>query len=102
VDRPERIWVRLPFSIYLGWVSVAVIANAAAALVSLGWDGGGAAVPLTCLMAAAAAALGGAMLIRQRNWAYAAVIICVNHYTGRDFLRTVPERILRSAPHCKS
>lgn len=74
VNRPERIWVRLPFSVYLGWVSVAVIANAAAALVSLGWDSG-AAVFWTCLMAAVAAALGGVMLVRRRDWAYAAVIV---------------------------
>ena len=29
----------LPFSVYLGWVSIAVIANATAALVALGWRG---------------------------------------------------------------
>ncbi|WP_223702635.1 tryptophan-rich sensory protein [Sutcliffiella deserti] len=32
---------RLPFSIYLGWVSVATIANISYVLVDLGWDGFG-------------------------------------------------------------
>ncbi len=35
----DRLAVHLPFSVYLGWVSIAVIANATAALVSLGWRG---------------------------------------------------------------
>jgi len=37
----ERIAVHLPFSVYLGWITIATIANVAATLVSLGWDGFG-------------------------------------------------------------
>jgi tryptophan-rich sensory protein len=37
----ERLLVRLPFSIYLGWVSVATIVNATVALTAAGADGGG-------------------------------------------------------------
>lgn len=36
----ERIAVHLPFSVYLGWITVATIADLAAALVSVRWDGG--------------------------------------------------------------
>jgi benzodiazapine receptor len=36
----ERLLVRLPFSIYLGWVSVATIVNATVTLAAAGWDGG--------------------------------------------------------------
>ena len=37
-----EIWlVKLPFSIYLGWVSVATIVNAAVYLYKIGWDGFG-------------------------------------------------------------
>lgn len=36
----EKLFVRLPFSIYLGWISVATIINAGVALLDAGWDGG--------------------------------------------------------------
>lgn len=35
----ERYLVRLPFSIYFGWINVATIANATVLFVSLGWVG---------------------------------------------------------------
>jgi hypothetical protein len=41
VDRVEKYMVRVPFSIYLGWVSVATIANATSLLDYLGWGGWG-------------------------------------------------------------
>lgn len=37
----ERIFIRLPFSVYFGWITVATIANATVLLVSLGWNGWG-------------------------------------------------------------
>lgn len=37
----EKICVHLPFSVYLGWITVASITNVAAALTAVGWDGGG-------------------------------------------------------------
>ena len=40
-DRPrwvEYVFVHLPFSVYLGWISVATIANVTALLVTLGWN----------------------------------------------------------------
>ena len=37
--REERLYVHLPFSVYLGWITVAPIANVVAALVSINWDG---------------------------------------------------------------
>lgn len=41
MSRSEYALVRVPFSVYLGWISVATIANVTAWLVSLGWDGFG-------------------------------------------------------------
>jgi hypothetical protein len=38
---PEQLAVQLPFSIYLGWITVATIGNVAVALTALGWDGWG-------------------------------------------------------------
>jgi hypothetical protein len=37
----EKLAVHLPFSVYLGWITIATIANISAMLVSLGWDGFG-------------------------------------------------------------
>lgn len=38
-DTKLKFWVVLPFTIYLAWICVATIANIAAVLVSLGWQG---------------------------------------------------------------
>ena len=40
-DENERTFVWLPFSIYLGWISIASMSNIAAWLVSIGWNGFG-------------------------------------------------------------
>ncbi len=40
-DWGERLAVHLPFSVYLGWITIASIANVASTLVSLNWDGFG-------------------------------------------------------------
>ena len=37
----EKLAVHLPFSVYLGWITIASIANVAAFLVSVNWDGSG-------------------------------------------------------------
>ncbi len=41
VSLREKLAVRTPFSVYLGWITIASIANVAAALVSLNWGGFG-------------------------------------------------------------
>ncbi|MGD8626101.1 MAG: tryptophan-rich sensory protein, partial [Anaerolineae bacterium] len=41
VSRAEKWFVHVPFSIYLGWITVATIANATSLLDSLNWDGWG-------------------------------------------------------------
>jgi benzodiazapine receptor len=41
VSRAERWCVNIPFSVYLGWISVATIANAADVLDYLNWNGWG-------------------------------------------------------------
>jgi len=37
----QSLWLRLPFSVYFGWITVATIANITALLVSVGWGGWG-------------------------------------------------------------
>lgn len=41
VSLKEKLSVHLPFSVYLGWITIASIADAAAALVSANWNGFG-------------------------------------------------------------
>lgn len=36
--RAEKYFVHLPFSVYLGWITIATIANVTAFLVDIGWD----------------------------------------------------------------
>ncbi len=38
VTRAEQYFVHVPFSIYLGWITIATIANVSALLISIRWD----------------------------------------------------------------
>ena len=38
VKNYEKVFVNIPFSIYLGWITIATIANATAYLVNINWD----------------------------------------------------------------
>jgi hypothetical protein len=72
---PDRIFGAWPFGLYLAWVSVALIANAAQYLTYLGWGGWG--VPdriWSVIMMAAAAGLGLLMVIRKGVWLFPLVV----------------------------
>ena len=72
----DRICVHHPFSVYLGWITVATIANAAALLVGIGWDGWGLSdIWWTVIMLLLGAALALTALLRRRDVLYAAVVI---------------------------
>lgn len=73
----SEVWlVKVPFSIYLGWISVATIANFAQVLFFAGCNGFGLTpVFWTVSLLAVAAALGILMLIREKDYAYAAVLV---------------------------
>lgn len=72
----ERLAARLPFSIYLGWITVATVANVTSLLDHLKWDGFGIA-PEIWMAIVLAAVLGIAMLMNftRRDVAYAMVIL---------------------------
>jgi hypothetical protein len=75
VSAAESWLVRVPFSIYLGWITVATVANVAVVLVYWGWGGWGLAPAVwTVIMMAVAAALGWIMSLRERNLAYNLVL----------------------------
>jgi hypothetical protein len=74
-SRREQWTVQLPFSIYLGWISVATIANAAVLLVDAGWTGGGLPPAVwTAALLLTAMALGTWFLYRNGDVAYAMVL----------------------------
>ncbi|MCE9580302.1 MAG: tryptophan-rich sensory protein [Deltaproteobacteria bacterium] len=75
VIRGGSAWLRVPFALFLGWVSVATIANLAAAFTSTGFQGGGAGpVPWAVGMLAIAAALGAWIGVRYRDPVVPAVV----------------------------
>jgi hypothetical protein len=72
----ERIFEGWPFSVYLGWISVATIANFSVTLYDLGWNGGGISPAFwTVLVLLVATALGVAMIWLRKDLAYALVLI---------------------------
>lgn len=72
----ERWSVDIPFSIYLGWITVATVANITDWLYLVGWSGFG--IPATTwasIMIAVASLLGLAMAITRKDAAYLFVLV---------------------------
>lgn len=86
-----RLFVQAPFSIYLGWICVATIANISTFLISIGWDGFGLSDQGWAIIAIALAVLLTAFfIIRNKDilfsmvvlWALAGILI--KHITYYD------------------
>jgi len=76
LDRNQQLFVRLPFSIYLGWVSVASIANISQVLYYFKWSGWGITpVIWAVMMLTVAVLLGLAMLVRENDVPYTLVLV---------------------------
>jgi hypothetical protein len=82
--RARRFFLSVPIRVYLGWISVATIANATALLVKLGWNGWGLdprAWTVIVIVAGLAVALGFSIGQRQVAaplvivWAYLGIVI---------------------------
>ena len=117
VSTGERWLVHLPFSIYLGWISVATIANVTTVLVTGGWGGWGISPEIwTVLVILVGGALGIAMALTRRDWAYPLVIvwafigiivarpdvlpvaIAAGVMAGIDFLAAIAGQLIRRSP----
>ncbi|HET8984766.1 MAG TPA: hypothetical protein VFN03_03300 [Trueperaceae bacterium] len=70
----ERWFVWAPLSLYLGWITVATVANTAITLLDLGFDGGTAAVAITVVVVGVAAVLGLLGSLRRRDGIYTLVV----------------------------
>jgi hypothetical protein len=76
VPAAETWLVRVPFSIYLGWITVATIANVTSLLDYLNWGGWGISPEAwTIIMLLAGAIIASAVSITRGDVAYIAVII---------------------------
>lgn len=72
----EYFFIRLPFSVYFGWITVATIANVTVLLVSIGWDGFGIAeATWTVMVLAVGLIIATATMIRNRDIAYGLVVV---------------------------
>ena len=88
----EKWFVRLPFSVYFGWVTIATIAGATALLVGNGFGGFGISQPVwTTIILVVGAAIGIATALTFRDipyllvfiWAYSNIL--VNHVSPTGF-----------------
>jgi len=76
VDPAVRWLIHAPFSLYLGWISIATVANITALLVAGGWQGWGLPANFwTAAMIFTAAMIGLFMLIRARDWIFSLVLL---------------------------
>ncbi len=91
ISRGERWAVRIPFSIYLGWITVATIANASHVLVAGGWNALGLpALGWLVIMFVVAVALAALVAFTQRDvayllvlvWAFAGIAVNYSYLTG--------------------
>jgi len=76
VPSSEKWFVRIPFSIYLGWITVATIANVTSLLDHLKWGGWGISDQLwAVIMILIGAGVATAVYITRKDFAYMLVII---------------------------
>ena len=77
----EKIFFRLPFSLYFGWITVATVANVTALLVRLGWDRfGWSEQAWMIVILLVAMAIGTVTMIVRKDIAYGLVLLWA--YTG--------------------
>jgi len=87
IGRLTRFALTAPINVYLGWISVATIANVTALLVTLGWDGFG-IDPRIWTLVVIVAGLFVAMGLLFRRDAVAAPMVIVWAYIGIVLKRT--------------
>jgi len=97
----EELLIRLPFSVYFGWITVAAIANATTLLVSLGWNGFG--IPeatWAVVIISVGAIIGITTMLKNRDFAYGLVFlwayagILIKHTAATGFSGQYPAVII--------
>ncbi|KYK31061.1 MAG: hypothetical protein AYK22_02630 [Thermoplasmatales archaeon SG8-52-3] len=76
ISNKDKLFIHVPISVYIGWITVATIANVTAVLVKINWDGFGLSEDLwTILVILVAIIITIMILIKRKDYAYSAVII---------------------------
>lgn len=72
----EKFFIKLPYSVYFGWITIATIANATTLLVSLGWDGFGISEQIwTVIIILVGLVIATITMLNYKDIAYGLVII---------------------------
>jgi benzodiazapine receptor len=96
VSAAEHWCVDVPFSVYLGWITVATVANISDWLFSINWNGFGiAAQPWAAIMIAVASLLGLLMALTRRDDAY--LFVLVWSFVGIAVKQTPSPLVMNSA-----
>ncbi len=97
----DYVCIKLPFSLYFGWISVATIANITVLLVSLNWNRFGLSdVFWTILIVFVGAGIGIWRMLKDRNLAYGLVFvwaysgILLKHLSDSGFAGQYPNIII--------
>jgi hypothetical protein len=92
LSKKEQFFLRLPFSIYFGWITIATIANITTFLVSIGWDGFGIREEIwTVIVLLVGLVIGALTTWKLQDIAYGGVIlwayvgILVKHLSPQGF-----------------
>lgn len=76
ISLQDRLFVHLPFSVYLGWISIATIANLSVVLTSIRWNGFGLdSVTWAILIIIVAVILSSIMLVTRKDVAFNLVVV---------------------------
>lgn len=93
----DKMLIRLPFSVYFGWITVATIANITALLVGFGWDGRGISEEVwTVLILSVGLLIAVAVMLKNRDSAYGLAVfwaylgILVKHISPEGFASGYP------------
>lgn len=88
----ERLFSEFPFSLYLGWISVATIANTSILLYDAGWNGFGLSPEFWTILILAVGALLGILMIRLRN-AITYPLVIIWAFIGINLKPSTPDLI---------
>jgi hypothetical protein len=76
VSLKEKLLIHVPISVYIGWITVATIANVTAVLVTVDWDGFGISEQIWTILVIIIATIITILIITTRkDYVYSAVII---------------------------
>ncbi len=98
LNAKEKFFIRLPFSIYFGWITVATIANITALLVDLGWNVWNIAPQIwTAIIIIVGMLIGSITILKHKDTAYGLVIIWA--YVGIIIKHLSPDAFAKMYPN---